>query len=120
VAGDLDEIEASMARRIVSKIEKALRTEGKSGKALTGEFAGLFRLRVKNYRVIYARTTEGYLVLASVTETPFTEKAGQAYRPFLASRRSRCDPSAVALAKADHVAIHTDTICPTAGSTMPA
>ncbi len=63
MAGDLDEIEASMARRIVSKIEKALRTEGKSGKALTGEFAGLFRLRVKNYRVIYARTTEGYLVL---------------------------------------------------------
>ena len=52
-----------MARRILSKIEKALRIEGKSGKALTGEFAGLFRLRVKDYRVIYARTTEGYLVL---------------------------------------------------------
>lgn len=63
VAGDLQEIEPSMARRILSKIEKALRTEGKSGRPLTGEFAGLFRLRVKDYRVIYARTTEGYLVL---------------------------------------------------------
>ena len=63
VAGDLAEIEASIARRIVNKIERALRTEGKSGKALTGEFAGLFRLRVKDYRVIYARTTEGFLVL---------------------------------------------------------
>ena len=63
VAGDLDEIEPSMARRISSKIEKALRTEGKSGKALAGEFAGLFRLRVRDFRVIYARTTEGYLVL---------------------------------------------------------
>jgi mRNA interferase RelE/StbE len=63
VAGDLDDIEPSMARRILSKIEKALRTEANSGKALTGEFAGLFRLRVKDYRVIYARTTEGYLVL---------------------------------------------------------
>ena len=52
-----------MARRILTKIEKALRAEGKSGRALTGEFAGLFRLRVKDYRVIYARTTEGYLVL---------------------------------------------------------
>ena len=52
-----------MARRILSKIEKALRSEGKSGKPLAGEFAGLFRLRVKDYRVIYARTTEGYLVL---------------------------------------------------------
>jgi mRNA interferase RelE/StbE len=63
VAADLDEIHASTARRIVNKIERALRTEGKSGKALTGEFAGLFRLRVRDYRVIYARTTEGYLVL---------------------------------------------------------
>jgi mRNA interferase RelE/StbE len=63
VAGDLAEIEASTARRIVNKIERALRAEGKSGKALTGEFAGLFRLRVKDYRVIYARTTEGFLVL---------------------------------------------------------
>ncbi len=52
-----------MARRILSKIDRALRAEGKSGKALTGEFAGLFRLRVKDYRVIHARTTEGYLVL---------------------------------------------------------
>jgi mRNA interferase RelE/StbE len=63
VATDLAEIHASTARRIVNKIERALRTEGKSGKALTGEFAGLFRLRINDYRVIYARTTEGYLVL---------------------------------------------------------
>jgi mRNA-degrading endonuclease RelE of RelBE toxin-antitoxin system len=63
VAGDLGEVDASMARRILNKIERALRAEGKSGKPLTGEFAGLYRLRVKNYRIIYARTTEGYLVL---------------------------------------------------------
>ena len=63
VAEDLAEIDVSTARRILNKIERALRTEGRSGKALTGEFAGLFRLRVKDYRVIYVRTTEGYLVL---------------------------------------------------------
>jgi mRNA-degrading endonuclease RelE of RelBE toxin-antitoxin system len=63
VAGDLEEIEPSMARRIVNKIERALRSEGKSGKPLAGEFAGMFRLRIKDYRVIYARTTDGYLVL---------------------------------------------------------
>ena len=63
VADDLAQIDASTARRIVIKIEKALRAEGKSGKALAGELAGLYRLRVKDYRVIYARTTEGYLVL---------------------------------------------------------
>jgi mRNA interferase RelE/StbE len=63
VAGDLADIDASTARRILNKIERALQGEGMSGKALTGEFAGLFRLRVKDYRVIYARTSEGYLVL---------------------------------------------------------
>jgi mRNA-degrading endonuclease RelE of RelBE toxin-antitoxin system len=52
-----------MARRIVNKIERALRSEGKSGKRLSGEFAGMYRLRIKDYRAIYARTTDGYLVL---------------------------------------------------------
>lgn len=63
VADDLAGLDDSMARRILNKIEKSLRTEGKTGKPLTDEFAGLFRLRVKDYRVIYTRTTEGYLVL---------------------------------------------------------
>jgi mRNA interferase RelE/StbE len=63
VAEDLAEVDASTARRILNKIERALRTEGQTGKALAGDFAGLFRLRVKDYRVIYVRTTEGYLVL---------------------------------------------------------
>jgi mRNA-degrading endonuclease RelE of RelBE toxin-antitoxin system len=63
VAADLNEIDSPMARRILIKIERALRSEGKTGKPLAGEFAGLYRLRVKDHRVIYARTTEGYLVL---------------------------------------------------------
>ncbi len=63
VASDLEELEPSVARQVLNKIESALRSEGRSGKALAGEFAGLYRLRVKDYRVIYARTTEGYLVL---------------------------------------------------------
>ena len=63
VSTDLEGLDPSTARRIQNKIERALRTEGKSGKALSGEFEGLHRLRVKEYRVIYARTTEGYLVL---------------------------------------------------------
>ena len=63
VAADLEMLDRSLARRILNKIERALRREGASGKALTGAFAGLYRLRVKDYRVIYARTTTGYLVL---------------------------------------------------------
>jgi RHH-type rel operon transcriptional repressor/antitoxin RelB len=63
VASDLEELEPSMARRVLNKIERALQNEGRSGKPLSGEFEGLYRLRVRNYRVVYARTTEGYLVL---------------------------------------------------------
>jgi mRNA interferase RelE/StbE len=63
VAADLNEIDPSLARRILIKIEKALRGEGRTGKPLAGEFAGLYRLRVKDYRVIYVRTSDGYLVL---------------------------------------------------------
>ena len=63
VANDLEQLEPSLARQILTKIERALRSEGRSGKPLAGEFAGLYRLRVKDYRVIYARTTDGHLVL---------------------------------------------------------
>ena len=63
VAADLAGMEPFTARRILNKIERALRAEGRTGKPLAGEFAGLFRLRVEDYRVIYARTTDGYLVL---------------------------------------------------------
>jgi mRNA-degrading endonuclease RelE of RelBE toxin-antitoxin system len=45
----------------VTKIERALASDG-GDERLSGEFAGLFKLRVGDYRVIYAKTTEGYLV----------------------------------------------------------
>ena len=63
VASDLERLDPSLARRILMKVERALATEGRSGKPLTGDFEGLYRPRVKDYRVIYARTKEGYLVL---------------------------------------------------------
>jgi mRNA interferase RelE/StbE len=63
VAGDLGRLDRAAALRILKKIERALAAESGSGEPLAGEFAGLFRLRVGDYRVIYARTTAGYLVL---------------------------------------------------------
>lgn len=63
VASDLEALDPSTARRILNNIERALRTEGRSGKPLAGEFEGLYRLRVKDHRVIDARMTDGYLVL---------------------------------------------------------
>jgi mRNA interferase RelE/StbE len=63
VAGDLDRLDRSVAVRILGKIEKALAGEGRTNEPLAGEFAGLHRLRIGDYRVIYARTSVGYLVL---------------------------------------------------------
>ncbi len=63
VAGDLDRLDGAVALRILKKIERTLAEEGRSGEPLAGEFAGLFRLRVGDYRVIYARMADGYLVL---------------------------------------------------------
>ena len=63
VEKDLRKLSADDALRVLQKIERTLGTEAEKGEALSGEFAGLFRLRVGDYRVIYARTEEGYLVL---------------------------------------------------------
>jgi len=63
VEGDLKKLDPPAALRVLRRIETALSLEGHHGRALSGEFAGLYRLRVGDYRVIYARTTEGYLVL---------------------------------------------------------
>ena len=49
--------------RVLKKLETALVEREIEGEPLTGEFAGLYRLRVGDYRVIYARTEKGYLVL---------------------------------------------------------
>ena len=63
VEKDLRKVGKAVAERVLRKIEQTLTSEGLQGDALSGEFAGLFRLRVGDDRVIYARTDEGYLVL---------------------------------------------------------
>lgn len=63
VARDLRRLGRAEALRVQARIEQALLSGGREGGALRGEFQGLYRLRVGDYRVIYARTDEGYLVL---------------------------------------------------------
>ncbi len=63
VAGDLARLDAGAARRVVAKIDAALAESGRGGQPLAGEFAGLFKIRVGDYRVIYTITRRGYLVL---------------------------------------------------------
>ena len=63
MAKDLRRLDRPAALRLLAKIEKTLIEQGFRGKALTGEFAGLYSLRVGDYRAIYVRTDEGFLVL---------------------------------------------------------
>lgn len=63
VEGDLKKLDPPTAARVLRKIERMLASEGEPGEPLSGEFAGLARLRAGDYRVIHARTNKGYLVL---------------------------------------------------------
>ena len=63
VAKDLRRLDRAEAIRAVNRLERALAAGGRRGEALSGEFAGLFKLRIGDLRVVYARTDEGYLVL---------------------------------------------------------
>ena len=63
VAGDLRRLDKPTARRVLEKLERALTANPDAGLPLTGEFRGLFKLRVGDSRVIYAKTPTGLLVL---------------------------------------------------------
>ncbi len=63
VQKDLRRLDPKQSLRVLAAIERALKSQGRGGEALTGPFAGLLKLRVGDYRVIYARTDQGYLVL---------------------------------------------------------
>lgn len=63
VGRDLRRLDKPTARRILGKIERDLAAPPAAGVPLTGEFKGLFRYRVGDWRVIYARTLEGVLIL---------------------------------------------------------
>jgi mRNA interferase RelE/StbE len=63
VTRDLKNLDKSEAKRVIDKLERELRKDPDGGEQLKGKFAGLSRLRVGDYRVIYTRTKDGVLVL---------------------------------------------------------
>lgn len=60
---DLRKLDKKEAKRILDKIEKDLGKNPDEGRPLKGDFQGLFRYRIGDYRVIYAKTVDGILVL---------------------------------------------------------
>ena len=63
VMKDLKKINKTDLKRLITKIEKELSQTPESYPALKGEFAGLRKLRVGNYRVIYAILDKEVLIL---------------------------------------------------------
>ena len=63
VAGNLRRIDKPAARRILDTLERVLGGNPHAGIPLTGEFRGLFKLRIGDYRIIYAKASGGVLIL---------------------------------------------------------
>ena len=63
VEGDLRRLDPKQRRRGMAKLERDLRGGAIGAEPLKGEFAGLHRIRVGDYRAIFARAAQGYLVL---------------------------------------------------------
>jgi len=63
VGRDLKHLDPGSAKRILSQITSDLADGSIKGEPLQGEFKGLFKLRMGNYRVIYTAVGEDFLVL---------------------------------------------------------
>lgn len=63
VERDLSRIDKTEARRILNKIEEELSGRAQSFPVLKGEFAGLRKLRIGDYRVIFTIMDDNVLVL---------------------------------------------------------
>ncbi len=60
---DLKNVSKDEAKRIIEKLETSLRENPLSNPELKGEFKGLRKLRVGDYRVIYAVQKSDVLIL---------------------------------------------------------
>jgi mRNA interferase RelE/StbE len=60
---DLSRIDKKEARRILDKLEKDLSERAESYPALKGEFAGLRKMRVGNYRIVFTISDNDIVVL---------------------------------------------------------
>ena len=63
VSRDLRHLDKNIAERILKDTERTLASDSAVGTPLTGQFKGLFKLRIGDYRVIYSKTGDGVLIL---------------------------------------------------------
>ena len=63
VEHDLKRLDRPVARRLLDQLERVLADDPDAGEPLRGEFRGLYKYRVGDYRVVYTKTADGVLVL---------------------------------------------------------
>jgi len=63
VEQDLKKLDKQVVARLLHKLEQVLSKNPNAGEALHGEFRGLFKYRIGDYRVIYTKMVDGILVL---------------------------------------------------------
>ncbi|MDA4118870.1 MAG: type II toxin-antitoxin system RelE/ParE family toxin [Thaumarchaeota archaeon] len=63
VSRDLKHIDSKNKERLLTSIRTVLAENPKAGEPLRGEFEGLFKIRVGDYRIIYALVGENVLIL---------------------------------------------------------
>jgi mRNA interferase RelE/StbE len=63
VGRDLKHIGSKDKGRLLSQIREILAENPRSGDSLHGEFAGLFKMRIGDYRIIYAMLGEDVVIL---------------------------------------------------------
>ena len=66
VSHDLRQLDKQTANRILSQVEEILSRDPGVGERLHGEFAGLFKLRIGDYRVIYSRIGKDRILILRV------------------------------------------------------
>jgi mRNA interferase RelE/StbE len=63
VSRDLKLLDKNIAKRILKDLDGTLTADPDAGILLSGQFKGLFKLRIGEYRIIYSKTVNGVLIL---------------------------------------------------------
>jgi mRNA interferase RelE/StbE len=63
VGRDLKHIDSRSKQRLLAEVRRVLADNPRSGEPLRGEFQGLLKFRVGDYRVVYALVGEDVLIL---------------------------------------------------------
>ncbi|MGA9111228.1 MAG: type II toxin-antitoxin system RelE family toxin [Smithella sp.] len=74
VARDINHLDKKEARGIINKIENNLVEYAESYPVLKGEFSGLRKMRVGDYRVVYTIIDKNILILRIGHRREFTKK----------------------------------------------